>query len=151
LTIQDERIIGSIGLHHTCCQIARHGWSVSLTRRGWKHISRNINGVDIVIHNKDSTKELTIQIIVSLNLESIPFGDSIDNLDADFVILCRSMEFDKHESSNHVRLIPEIFIMTKEEITNSIIKSTDNNKISYWLKESEYKAHKDKWGKIGFA
>jgi hypothetical protein len=150
MTIQDKRIVGGIGLHHTCCQIARRGWIVDLTRRGWKHISRNISGVDIIIRNKDS-KELTIQIIVALNSEPIPFGDTIDNLAADFVIFCRSVGSDKHESSNHVRSIPEIFIMAKEEITSSIIKRTDNDKISYWLKESEYNAHKDEWKKIGFA
>ena len=151
MTKQDERVVGNIGLHHTCCQIARHGWSVSLTRRGWKHISRNINGVDIVILNKNSTKELTIQIIVSLNSKSIPFGDTIENLAADFVILCESIKCDKQKSTDNLQSIPNTFIMTKKEIINSINKNTDNGKSSYWLRESKYKEHKDKWGKIGFA
>lgn len=143
--------MGGIGLHHTCCQIARQGWTVSLTRRGWKHISRNINGVDIVIHNKDSTEEFTIQIVVVLNSKSIPFGDTIDNLASDFVVFCTSVENMDHESDDYVHSIPDTFILTKDEIKKSIIKRCDDGKISYWLEESSYLMNKNKWGKIGFA
>lgn len=149
MTIQDERIVGGIGLHYVCCQISRRGWIVSLTRKGWKHISRNISGVDIVMRNKDSTSELTIQIFAVLNSEPIPFGNAIEDSAADFVILCRSIEFDKLKP-NSTYPIPEIFIITKKELINSVIKKTDNDDTSYWLKESEYKTHKDKWEKIGF-
>ncbi len=151
MTIQDARIIGNIGLHHTCCQIARHGWTVSLTRRGWKPISRNIRGVDIIIHNADSTSEITIQIITITDSKSIPFGNTTDDVSADFVVFCKSIENVDKKSDNHVYSIPDIFILSKEEIKKSVIKRSDGKKISYWLEESKYMINKDGWTKIGFA
>ena len=141
---RDENIVGSIGLHHACCELARRGWRVSLTRRGWKHISRNIAGVDINLLNESSTRELTIQIMVVLDSAPVPFGNEIDNLSADFVMFCGSIKND--ELVNSVRPIPDMFIMSKEEIISAATQNNGN----YWLNESEYKLHKDKWEKIGF-
>jgi len=107
--------------------------------------------VDVVIHNKDSTEEFTIQIIVSLNSKSIPFGDVIDNLAADFVVICTSVENMDPESNNYVHSIPNTFILTKNDIKKSIIKRSDDEKTNYWLEESSYLMNKNKWEKIGFA
>ena len=141
---RDERVVGSIGLYHACCELSRRSWRVSLTRRGWKHISRNIAGVDINLLNESSTRELTIQIMVVLDSAPVPFGNEIDNLSADFVMFCGSIKND--ESINSVRPIPDMFIMSKEEIISAATRNNGN----YWLNESEYKLHKDKWKKIGF-
>ena len=141
---RDERVVGSIGLYHACCELSRRGWRVSLTRRGWKHISRSIRGTDINLLNKSGTSDLTIQIMVVLDSAPVPFGNQIDNLSADFVMFCGSIKND--ESVNSVRPIPDMFIMSKEEI---ISVATQNNG-NYWLNESEYKLHKDKWEKIDF-
>jgi hypothetical protein len=141
---RDERVVGSIGLYHACCELSRRGWRVSLTRRGWKHISRNIAGVDINLLNESSTRELTIQIMVVLDSAPVPFGNEIDNLSADFVMFCGSIKND--ESINYVRPIPDMFIMSKEEIISAATRNNGN----YWLNESEYKLHKGKWEKIGF-
>jgi len=144
LTIRDERVVGSIGLYHACCELSRRGWRVSLTRRGWKHISRNIGGIDITLLNKSSTRDLTIQIMAVLDSTPVPFGHEIDNLSADFVIFCGGIKND--ESVKTVRPIPDMFIMSKEEIISAATKNNGN----YLLNESEYKLHKDKWEKIGF-
>ena len=62
----------------------------------------------------------------------------------DFVIFCGGIKNDKSVKS--VRPIPDMFIMSKEEIISAATKNNGN----YWLNESEYKLHKDKWEKIGF-
>ena len=141
---RDERVVGSIGLYHACCELSRRGWRVSLTRRGWKHISRSIRGTDINLLNKSGTSDLTIQIMVVLDSAPVPFGNQIDNLSADFVMFCGSIKND--ELVNSVRSIPDMFIMSKEEIISAATQNNGN----YWLNESEYKLHKDKWEKIGF-
>ena len=141
---RDERVVGSIGLYHACCELSRRGWRVSLTRRGWKHISRSIRGTDINLLNKSGTSDLTIQIMVVLDSAPVPFGNQIDDLSADFVMFCGSIKND--ESVNSVRTIPDMFIMSKEEIISAATRNNGN----YWLNESEYKLHKDKWEKIGF-
>ena len=141
---RDERVVGSIGLYHACCELSRRGWRVSLTRRGWKHISRSIRGTDINLLNKSGTSDLTIQIMVVLDSAPVPFGNQIDNLSADFVMFCGSIKND--ELVNSVRPIPDMFIMSKEEIISAATQNNGN----YWLNESEYKLHKDKWKKIGF-
>ena len=141
---RDERVVGSIGLYNACCELSRRGWRVSLTRRGWKHISRSIGGIDINLLNKSGTSDLTIQIMVVLDSAPVPFGNQIDDLSADFVMFCGSTKND--ESVNSVRTIPDMFIMSKEEIISAATQNNGN----YWLNESEYKLHKDKWEKIGF-
>ena len=141
---RDERVVGSIGLYHACCELSRRGWRVSLTRRGWKHISRSIRGIDINLLNKSGTRDLTIQIIVVLDSAPVPFGNQIDNLSADFVMFCGSIKND--ELVNSVHPIPDMFIMSKEEIISAATQNNGN----YWLNESEYKLHKDKWEKIDF-
>ena len=141
---RDERVVGSIGLYHACCELSRRGWRVSLTRRGWKHITRRIRGIDINLLNKSGTRDLTIQIMVVLDSAPVPFGNEIDDLSADFVMFCGSIKND--ESVNSVRPIPDMFIMSKEEIISAATQNNGN----YWLNESEYKLHKDKWEKIGF-
>ena len=141
---RDERVVGSIGLYHACCELSRRGWRVSLTRRVWKHISRSIRGIDINLLNKSGTRDLTIQIIVVLDSAPVPFGNQIDNLSADFVMFCGSIKND--ELVNSVRSIPDMFIMSKEEIISAATQNNGN----YWLNESEYKLYKDKWEKIGF-
>ena len=141
---RDERVVGSIGLYHACCELSRRGWRVSLTRRGWKHISRSIRGTDINLLNKSGTSDLTIQIMVVLDSAPVPFGNQIDDLSADFVMFCGSIKND--ESVNSVRTIPDMFIMSKEEIISAATQNNGN----YWLNESEYKLHKDNLKKIGF-
>ena len=147
MSTRDQRIVGSIGLYHACCELSRRGWRVTMTRRGWKHISRNIGGVDINLLNKSATRNLTIQIMAVFDSTSVPLGDEIDNLSADFVMICTRTK-NKHKTINTVLSIPDIFIMAKEEITSAATRDASNK--GYWLNESEYKLHKDKWEKIGF-
>ena len=82
--------------------------------------------------------------MVVLDSGPVPFGNQIDNLSADFVMFCGSIKND--ELVNSVRPIPDMFIMSKEEIISAATQNNGN----YWLNESEYKLHKDKWKKIGF-
>jgi len=82
--------------------------------------------------------------MVVLDSAPVPFGNEIDNLSADFVMFCGGIKND--ESVNSVRPIPDMFIMSKEEIISAATQNNGN----YWLNESEYKLHKDKWEKIDF-
>ena len=94
--------------------------------------------------NKSGTRDFTIQIMEVLDSAPVPFGNEIDDLSADFVMFCGGIKND--ESVNSVRPIPDMFIMSKEEIISAATKNNGN----YLLNESEYKLHKDKWEKIGF-
>jgi len=148
LTTQNERIVGNIGLHHVCCEMSRRGWEASLTMRKWKHGSRNVNPVNIILHNTDSTTDVTIQIMAVLDSKPVSFGNNPGNREmADFLILCRSVKNTKDESANPVLPIPDMFVMTKKEVVSALTKNTNSD---YWLKESDYKLHKDKLEKIGF-
>ena len=147
LTTQDERIVGNIGLHHVCCEMSRRRWAAYLTKNNWKHTSRNVSTINIVLFDTDSTTEVTIQIMAVLDSKPVQFGNNVGSREmADFLILCRSVKNTKDESANSVLPIPDMFVMTKKEVVSALTKDADN----YCLKESNYKLHKDKWEKIGF-
>ncbi len=145
-TRHEREIVGNIGLYHVCRELSRRGLKISLTRRGWKSISRNVRGVDIIATDKNSQKEFTIQIIAVLNSEPVPFGNSIKNL-SDCVVLCRSGKSDE-QTENDLIPMPEIFILTKQNIIESITKKTNGDKTNHWLDKSAYELQKDEWEKI---
>ncbi|MAF42927.1 MAG: hypothetical protein CMI54_01985 [Parcubacteria group bacterium] len=117
-----------------------------MSRSRWKHISRNINGIDVRASNQSSQREITVQVLVDMDSKSVPFGNEIENLSADFVIVCTPGRIEGGKSDKAPYPLPNIFVMTNEETRTSVTKTEG----SYFLDRDAYSSHKDKWEKIGF-
>jgi hypothetical protein len=129
-----RQVVGSIGLYCVCYELSKRGWNVLPT-------SRNARGVDIVIYNQRATQTHTIQVKALSKKSSVPLGNNLGNLIAEYLIICRNV-FDEK---------PEIFIAKVNEIKKRIGKGVKDGRVSYWLVEKKYEIFKDKWDKIGVA
>lgn len=126
-----NQVVGNIGLYYTCYELLKRGWNVLPT-------SRNARGIDVVIYSQDAKRTHTIQIKSLSKRNPVPLGSNLDNLIAEYLIVCRKV-FDEK---------PEIFIAKISEIRNSINKETKNGKRSYWLQQKDYENFKS-WEIIG--
>lgn len=129
---KSNQIVGNVGLYYVCYELSKRGWNVLPT-------SRNAKGVDVVIYNQKATQTLTIQVKALSEKNPVPFGSNLDNLIAEYVIICRKV-FDEK---------PEMFIIKSNEVKEGIHKGEKDNKISYWLEPRNYEKYKDKWDTIG--
>ncbi|MDE1842145.1 MAG: hypothetical protein KGH95_00685 [Thaumarchaeota archaeon] len=127
-----NQVTGNIGLYYSCYELSKRGWNVLPT-------SRNAKGVDAVIYNQNGKSTHTIQIKALTKRDPVPFGNNMDNVIAEFVIICRNVREEK----------PEIFVATHNEIKNKIHKGEKDGKVSYWLQPKQYEGFKDNWDKIG--
>jgi hypothetical protein len=115
-----------------CYELSKRGWNVLPT-------SRNAKGVDVVIYNQKATQTHTIQVKTLSRKDPVPFSSNLDNLVAEYVIICRKV-FDEK---------PEMFIIKSNEVKKHIHKGEKGGKISYWLEPKDYEKYKDKWDTIG--
>jgi len=127
-----NQVTGNIGLYYACYELSKLGWNVLPT-------SRNAKGVDAIIYHQNGTKTHTVQIKALTKKAPVPFGSKIENMIAEFVIICRSVREEK----------PEIFVATKNEIKENIHRQVKNGKVSYWLEPKDCEQFRDKWNKIG--
>lgn len=127
-----NQVIGNIGLYYICYELCRRGWNVMPT-------SRNARGIDIVIYSQDGERKYTIQAKSLTKRSAVPIGSSLDNLFADYMVVCRN-----------VLTSPELFITSMDKIKLDIIKRTnEKGSISYWLQLKTYEPYKDNWDEIG--
>ncbi len=68
--------------------------------------------MDIVAYSQKATKTITIQVKALTEKTPVPFGNNIDNLFAEYVIICRKVFDDR----------PEIFIIKSSEVKRGIHK-----------------------------
>jgi len=129
---KSKQIVGNVGLYYVCYELSKRGWNVLPT-------SRNAKGVDVVIYNQKATQTHTIQVKALSEKDPVPFGSNLDNLVAEYVIICRKVFVEK----------PEMFIIKSNEVKEDIHKREKDNKISYWLQPKDYEKYKDKWDTIG--
>lgn len=127
-----NQLVGNVGLYYICYELSKRGWNVLPT-------SRNARGIDLVIYNQSASYKLTIQIKALSNKSPVPFGSNLDNLIADYIIICRKI-FEER---------PEIFIAKAEEVRPRIHQGIKDGKKSYWLQPKGYEVFRDKWDKIG--
>ena len=120
------------GLYYVCYELSKRGWNVL-------HTSRNARGVDAVIYSEDAERTHTIQIKALSKRNPVPFGSNIENLIAEYLIICRKVLDDK----------PEVFLTKINDIKVHIHESGKGDKISYWLEPKDYEYFKDNWGIIG--
>lgn len=130
----DSQTIGNIGLHYTCYRLSLYGWNVMPT-------ARNAKGIDILAYSQNGQKRILIQVKTLSKKNPVPLGTKLDNLFADFVVVC-------------VRAYPnepDCFVLTPEEIKQFAHKGIKDRKISYWLQPKNYycEQFKEKWDRIG--
>lgn len=127
-----NQLVGNGGLYYVCYELSKRGWNVLPT-------SRNARGVDIAIYNQSATETHTIQVKALSKRDPVPLGSNLDNLIAEYMVICRKV-FDEK---------PEIFVARMHEIREKIIKRAKGERLSHWLDTSDYEPFKDKWEKIG--
>ena len=96
--------------------------------------SRNARGIDMVIYSQDGARKYTIQIKSLREKNPVPLEKNLDNLFADYLIIC-----------TYVMDKPEMFITTPNGIRHKIHRGEKEGRISYWLQTKDYKEFKDNW------
>jgi hypothetical protein len=126
--------IGNIGLFFVCYKLSLFGWNVMPT-------SRNTKGVDIMIFNQNAEQKFSIQVKTLSKRNPVPLGTSLDNLIADYVVICvRS-----HHSNE-----PVCYVMIPNEVRKLAYKRKKNGKVSCWLRPLAYEndKYKENWKRI---
>ena len=100
-----QQTVGNIGLHYVCYRLSRFGWNVMPT-------TRNAKGIDILVYSQDASRTFTIQVKSLSRRSPVPLGNNLDNLFANYVIVCRKV----------IEETPECFILTPEEIRRLVHK-----------------------------
>jgi len=134
----DNQITGNVGLYFACYRLSKLGWNVLPT-------SRNTKGIDLLLYrfNGDVSVTKTIQIKTLSKRAPVPLGKKLDNLFADWFIICQGISLSEN---------PKCFILSKKEILD--LKHTgknDKGEISYWLqpkKGYEKKEFEENWERI---
>jgi hypothetical protein len=103
--------------------------------------TRNAKGIDILVYSQDALRTLTIQVKSLSRRSPVPLGNKLDNLLANYVIICR----------NVIEETPQCFILTPEEIRDLVHKGEKNGKISFWLQPRDYEIEKfrENWARTG--
>jgi hypothetical protein len=130
----NSQTVGNIGLYYVCYRLSRRGWNAMPT-------TRNARGIDILIYDQDAERKLSIQVKSLSKPSPVPLGKHLDNLFADFVIICRNACDDQ----------PECFILTADEIRDLAHRGEKDGRVSYWLQPPQYAVHDfcEKWDRIG--
>lgn len=127
-----RQLVGNMGLYYVCYELSKRGWNVLPT-------SRNARGVDIVIYSQDATRTHTMQIKTLSKRNPVPLGSNIENLIAEYLIICRKVLDDK----------PEVFLAKINDIKARVHEGRKGDKVSYWLQPKDYEDLKDNWRIIG--
>ncbi len=134
-----RQVTGNMGMFYVCYELSKLGWNVLPT-------SRNTAGVDIIIYNQKGDKKHTIQVKSLSDKAPVPLGSKIDNLIADFLIICV------------LEKTPKIYYLKTKDVLNrtEIIEQKERAAKSYWAFNSKKKdwqyldeKHLDKWKIIG--
>ena len=88
---------------------------------------------------QSGTEYHTVQVKSLTKRAPAPFGETIENMIAEYVIICRKVR----------EKIPEVFIATKQELLATVHEGVKNNKKSYWWQPKDYEDFRDCWVKIG--
>src|SRR5262245_52910711 len=115
-----NQIVGNIGLFYVCYRLSRLGWNVMPT-------ARNAKGIDILVYSQDALRKWTIQVKTLSKASSVPLGNNLDRLFADFVVICRHV----------IRETPECFVLKRAEV-NRAHRAEKNARVSYWLEPRHY-------------
>jgi len=129
-----KQIVSNAGLYYVCYELSKRSWNALPT-------SRNARGIDIIIYSQNAKRAHTIQVKALSKRDPVPLGSNLNNLFADYLIICRKV-FDER---------PEIFIAKIDEIKSSgvIHEGEKNGRKSYWFQPRDYEKFRDNWEIIG--
>lgn len=116
-----NQVVGNVGLYYVCYRLSQDGWNVMPT-------ARNARGIDIVAYDQRGKRKLTLQVKSLSRHPGVPLGESLDNLIADFVIICFNV------AGKHI----ECSVMTPQEIRRKVVRQEKNGKASHWLPAPVY-------------
>jgi hypothetical protein len=130
--IRFNQLVGNVGLYYVCNELSKRRWNVLPT-------SRNAKGIDVVIYSQDAKRTHTLQVKALSKKSPAPIGSKLDNLIAEFLIVCREVFSEK----------PEVFVMRIDKIRKKIHEGIAEGRKSYWLQPKDYEEFKDNWDTIG--
>lgn len=115
-----SQIVGNIGLYFVCYELSRRGWNVMPT-------ARNARGVDIIAYDQSAERYLGIQVKALSKKSPVPLGNSLDKIIGDFWVIV-----------NDLSLVPQVFILTPDEVKAGAHRGEKDGRISYWLQPKSY-------------
>lgn len=103
--------------------------------------TRNAKGIDILIYSQDGARKLSIQVKALSKRDPVPLGGSLNNLFADYVIVCRDV----------IKEPPECYVLNSGEVRKHAHRAVKDGKVSYWLQPHDYESDdfREKWDRIG--
>jgi hypothetical protein len=102
---------------------------------------KDARGVDFLIYSQDTSRKLTIKVRALSRRAAVPLGTTLDNLLADYLVVCRKVIEDN----------PECFILTSEEVRELANRNKRGGRVSYWLELRDYESEqfRERWDRIG--
>ncbi|MFH0982051.1 MAG: hypothetical protein V2A79_10975 [Planctomycetota bacterium] len=127
-------VVGNIGLFYVCYQLCLRGWNVMPT-------TRNARGIDVLVYSQDNSQKLSVQVKTLSHHPAVPLGQHLDNLFADFIVVC----------CNVATSTPECFLLTPAEVRRLAGRSGKEGRVSYWLERRDYEQEKFRanWDRMG--
>ena len=130
----NNQTVGNIGLYYVCYRLSLMGWNVMPT-------ARNARGIDLLIYSQDGSRKLSVQVKALSKPSPVPLGTKLENLFADFFIICRKA----------IEPSPECFVLKPAEVRKLAHCAGKSGRVSYWLQPKDYEKSKftEGWKRIG--
>lgn len=130
----EKQVVGNVGLFYICYRLSRLGWNCMPTMR-------NARGIDVLIYSQDNSRKFSIQVKTLSKLVPVPLGKHMNNLFADFFVVCSKVALEN----------PECFVLIPSEVRNLAQRGEKEGRISYWLQPKEYAvdSFREAWKRIG--
>lgn len=156
--VNNNQVVGNIGLFFVCYRLSRLGWNVMPT-------ARNARGIDVLIYSQDAKRTRTIQVKTLSQRTPVPLGTKLDGIFGDFLIVCRFVlheiperyafyqrkKFPENSALAAEIEIPECFILKPREVCALAHRGEKEGRISFWLQPKHYEQSKyrETWSRIG--
>lgn len=129
-----RQTVGNIGLFFVCYRLSQLGWNVMPT-------ARNAKGIDVLAYSQDGKRVRTIQVKALSSRNAVVLGTSLDNLIAEFVVVCRKVRTTS----------PECFVLASSDVVQRAVRGGRDEKPTYWLEPRSYEGDewRERWEKIG--
>ena len=130
--MNNQQIVGNIGLYYVCYKLSRMGWNAMPT-------ARNARGVDIIAYNFDCSRMISIQVKALSRKNPVPLGTSLDRVMGDFWVIVNDVVND-----------PKSYILFPSEVKDLAHRGEKQGRISFWLQPSAYCIDKfyEAWNRI---
>jgi len=109
------------------------GWNVMTT-------ARNARGVDIIAHNSDCSRMISVQVKTLSKKHPVPLGATLDKVMGQFWIIVNNATTD-----------PQAYIMLPDEVKRLAHRGEKDGRVSFWLQPTAYCVSEfhEAWDRIG--